>query len=105
MIDPGASVGSELRYLPGYTGEVQWGPLGWLLIRMLLALFLLASALARFDRASLAIWDVAIRLALAFLVLTKDPFVYGAAIVVAAAWLALHFARHRHTETGAEHGA
>ncbi len=103
VIDPGTSVGSELRYLPGYTGEVQWGPLGWLLLRMLLALFLLASALARFDRASLPFWDVAIRLALAFLVLTKDPVVYGAAVVVAAAWLVLHFARHRHA--GAERGA
>ncbi|MXY33033.1 MAG: TRAP transporter large permease subunit [Boseongicola sp. SB0664_bin_43] len=100
VIDPSTSAGSEIKYLPGYTGQVQWAPLGWLLLRLLLALFLLASALARFDRAPLPIWDVAIRLALAFLVMSKDPAVYGVAVVAAGAWLALHFVRNRSTGAG-----
>ncbi len=96
VIDPSSSVGSEIRYLPGYTGEVNWGALVWLLLRLCLALYLLASALTRFDRAALPIWDVVLRLGLAFLVMTKEPAMYGAAAVAACLWLGLHFLRNRH---------
>ncbi len=95
VIDPSSSEGSEIVYLPGYTGQVDWGALGGVLLRLLLALFLLASALARFDRAALPIWDVLLRLGLAFFVLSKDPMIYGGAIVIALLWLGLHFARNR----------
>ena len=95
VIDPSTSVGSEITYLPGYTGQVDWGALGWLLVRLLLALYLLASALARFDRVLLAYWDAGLRLALAFFVLSKDPTVYSAAIAVAGGLLALHILRNR----------
>ena len=96
VIDPSTSSGSEIRYLPGYTGEVNWGALVWVLLRLFLALYLLASALARFDRAALPIWDVVLRLGLAFLVMTKEPAMYGAAAVAASLWLGLHFLRNRH---------
>lgn len=95
VIDPSTSIGSEIKLLPGYTGEVQWGPLSWLLLRLVFALYLLASALSQFDRAALPIWDVGLRLVLAFLVLTKDPFIYGAALAVALAWLVTHFMKNR----------
>ncbi len=103
VIDPDTSSGSETRYLPGYTGEVQWAPFGWLLLRLLIALFLLASALARFDRASLPMWDVVMRLVLAFLIMTKEPVIHGVAFAAAGSWLALHFVRNR--STGAEPSA
>ncbi len=96
VIDPSTSSGSEIRYLPGYTGEVNWGALVWVLLRLFLALYLLASALARFDRAALPIWDVVLRLGLAFLVMTKEPAMYGAAAVAACLWLGLHVLRNRH---------
>ena len=95
VIDPSTSVGSEIKYLPGYSDQVQWGPLGWLLLRLLLTLYLLASALAWFDRAPLPFWEVALRLVLAFLVLTKDPVVYGPAIGIAVIWVLLHYLRFR----------
>ena len=95
VIDPSVSVGSEIEYLPGYTGQTDWGALSIVLIRLLLALFLLASALARFDRKALPFWEVLGRLALAFLVITKEPMIYGPAIVVALGWLALHFVRNK----------
>ena len=83
VIDPSTSAGSEIAYLRGYSGELQVGPLMWILLRLLLALFLLASALARFDRAALSMWDVGLRLVLAFFVMTKDPTTYGVAVVIA----------------------
>jgi TRAP transporter 4TM/12TM fusion protein len=95
VIDPSTSVGSEIKFLPGYTGIVDWPALSGVLLRLLLALFLMASALARFDRASLPFPEVTFRLALAFFVMTKDPLIYGSAIVIALAWLAFHFMRNR----------
>ena len=95
VIDPSTSVGGDINYLPGYTGTVDWGALVWVLLRLFLALYLLASALARFDRRALPMWDVGLRLVLAFLVMTKTPEIYGSAAVAACLWLALHYARNR----------
>lgn len=95
VIDPSTSVGSEIKYLPGYNGEVNWNALVWVLLRLLLALYLLASALARFDRAALPIWDVGLRLGLAFLVMSKDPTMYVAGAIAACLWLGLHFVKNR----------
>ena len=96
VIDPTTSEGSEIMYLPGYTGDVHWAALTIVLLRLFLALYLLASALARYDRAALSVWDVALRLGLALLVMTKDPAVYGGAVVAACLWLGLHVLKNRH---------
>ena len=48
VLDPG-SMPSAAQYLPGYDGEIHYGPLVWILARLILALYLLASALAGFD--------------------------------------------------------
>ncbi len=95
FIDPTTSSGSNVQYLPGYTGDVAWGALAWLMARLLLALYLLASALAAFDRMTLPFWDVAVRLGLAALIMFKAPTLYGPAVVVAVIWLVLHFVRSR----------
>ena len=99
VIDPTTSEGSEIQFLPGYDGTVQWGALSWVLLRLLVALYLLASALAAYDRAALPIWDVAVRLVLAVLVMSKDPMIFGIALGIAAAWLALHYLRTPKRET------
>jgi TRAP transporter 4TM/12TM fusion protein len=57
------SVTSGLAYLPGYDGTVETGALLLLLARLGLALYLLASALARFDPRALAGWEWPLRLA------------------------------------------
>ncbi|MCJ8308994.1 MAG: TRAP transporter large permease subunit [Rhizobiaceae bacterium] len=95
MIDPSTSVGSEIKYLPGYTGEVQWGPLSWLLARLLLALYLMASALARYDYAPLPLWNCLVRLALAVLVLASDPQIHFAVIAVSLVWLGWDYFRRK----------
>ena len=99
VIDPSTSDGAEIEYLPGYTGQVDWGALTLLLLRLFLALYLLASALARFDRAALPSWDVLLRLALAVLLMTKAPMIYSVAAVAACIWLGLHFVRNRQIYT------
>ena len=87
FLDPGATDGS---YLPGYDGTVDWGALALILARLLLALVLLASALARFDRTSLATWDWGLRLALALFVMSGSPLVHVPAVLAGVAILAWH---------------
>jgi len=94
VIDPSAK-GGEVVYLPGYDGTVDWGALAILIPRIGLALFLLASALAAYDRARLAAWEVVLRLGLAALVVSGPAMIYGPAAVVAMIWLVLHMVRAR----------
>ncbi len=94
VLDP-ASTGAETVYLPGYDGTVDWAALGWLCARLLAGLYLLASGLARFDRAALAPWEWMLRIALAGLVLVADPLVHGPALAAAGLLVALHVVRAR----------
>ena len=94
VLDP-SSTGAEILYLPGYDGAVDWAALVWLCARLLAALYLLASALARFDRRALHPWEWLLRLVLAGLVMVGDPTVHGPALAVAAAVVAFHLLRRR----------
>lgn len=92
VLDPSAGPGT-IAYLPGHDGKTDWGAIVMLLPRVALALYLLASALARYDRAKLPFWDVALRLGLAALIMMSTPWVCWPSGCAALAWLALH--RHR----------
>ena len=92
VVDP-SSQGNKIEYLPGYDGQTRWMEIAWLMARLSLALYLVASALARFDRVRLATWEVAARLTLAALIATGDPVVYGTAIVSALVLVSLHILR------------
>ena len=83
VIAPGVG-GGAVEYLPGYDGESRIGPLVWLIVRLALALYLLASALARFDRARLPLWEVTARLAAALALVAADPSVWGGGLVAFA---------------------
>ena len=89
FLDPNAS-GGERTYLRGYDGSVDVAALAMLLVRLLLALVLLASALARFDRRALAGWEWPARLILAALVMAGSPAVYGPAFAAGVALLLWH---------------
>ena len=89
VLDPNAAAG-EVAYLPGYDGAVDRIALGWLCVRLVVGLYLLASALARFDRTRLKPWDWIARLVLAVLLMATDPLVHGSALVAAAVLLAFH---------------
>ena len=84
------SLSSEKIYLPGYDGTVQLEALAWLALRLVIALYLVASALSRFDAAPLPMYEVGLRLILAVLLLLKAPVVAGSALAAAAVYLLVH---------------
>ena len=79
-------------YLPGYDGTIHAASLGWLLFRLVAALYLIATALSRQDRYRLTPAGIALRLVLAVLILFKIPLIANAALVAAALYLLLHHA-------------
>ena len=101
FLDPTAS-GTKISYLPGYDGTLDVTALLWLLARLVLALYLLASALARFDRAGLPLWETVLRLALAAFVISNEPAYYGPAIAAAVVWIGWHRYRTRRSDSPGE---
>jgi len=81
-------------YLPGYDGQVYWGALALLIGRLVVALYLLASALARFDKGQLSLLEVLLRLGFAALAMHGSPLIHGPAIAIAIAWVVLHNMRN-----------
>jgi len=94
VLDPAAS-GAGKAYLPGHDGRIHLDHLFWLLARLSVALYLLASALARFDRIRLELWEVAARLALAVAMVHPSAYVNVAAIGLAGALVLTHMLRAR----------
>ena len=94
VIEPG-SLASAKKYLPGYDGQIHLASLVWILFRLMLALYLLASALARFDRSKLASWEVIARLVLAALVMFSNPIIHGPALAAAIILMVVHFLGNR----------
>ncbi|MEP5153810.1 TRAP transporter fused permease subunit [Planktotalea sp.] len=76
--------------IEGYSGSVDWGGLSLLGLRLVLALYLMASALAYFDRAPLRRWEVALRLLAAVLLLWKTAMLMWVGIVLAIVLIGLH---------------
>ncbi|WP_370223619.1 TRAP transporter large permease subunit [Pararhodobacter marinus] len=89
VLNPDGASGGE-RFLPGYDGEFHLMALLWLLARLGLSLYLLASALARFDQRRLLPPEVAGRLLLALLVLSGNPALQWPAVACGAALLVWH---------------
>lgn len=87
LIDPSSTNGAPL---PGYENGVQMSALLWLLARLALALYLVASALAGHDARSLNFAWIAARLATAVAILMRPELIQFAAIAFAAALLAWH---------------
>ncbi|MEM8980164.1 MAG: TRAP transporter fused permease subunit [Pseudomonadota bacterium] len=94
VLDPSSPGGTG--FLPGYDGELQIGGLALLLARLVLALYLLSSALAGYDRSALSLWEIALRLALAVFVMFKIEAVYLASAGLAVVYLLYHNTRRAH---------
>ena len=77
-------------YLPGYDGTVSMGPLLWLIFKLVVSLYLVASALTKFDVENLSVFGIAVRLVLAVLVLIKAPEISNVALGAAFVLLAFH---------------
>ncbi|MBR9651960.1 TRAP transporter permease [Thalassovita aquimarina] len=78
------------RYLPGMDGSIHPLALALVFARVLLALYLIASVLARFETRPLGRGELILRLALAVLVLAKSPLISVAAVIASLALLAWH---------------
>ena len=80
QFDP-SSIAGSVTYLKGYDGSIDWQALLWLLARLSLALYLMASALARYDRSAMPVWQSVVRLAICALILFYNPLVHIPAMV------------------------
>lgn len=86
LIDPSGPQGS-VQYLPGYENGVSLGYLAFLLLRVFVALYLLASGLAGFDTCKLKVWEIAFRLLLVVALISKVDWLNIASFVIAAGLL------------------
>ncbi len=99
ITDPVASANGIVSYLAGYDGERHWFALILVLMRMAVALYLLASSLAAFDQRKLRHWEIVTRLGIAILVLSLVPALQLAGVLCACgiiahhSWSNFHFAK------------
>lgn len=83
--DPASTSGG---FLPGYDGGIHIGLITEILFRLVIALYLLASGLARFDFKRLPRWEVFGRLGLAAIVMHSNPAIFIPASIAGLAWIA-----------------
>ena len=81
-------------FMDGYSEKTDIGALAFLLCRLIAALYLIASALARFDKAALRKWEILLRILAAILILWKTPVVIATGIVLSIVVVATHIFTH-----------
>lgn len=80
--------------IEGYSAQVDWVALGWLCARLILVLYLVASALARYDTGPIGGAEMMLRLLTAVLILWKTTPVMWVGLVAAGVIVATHMAWH-----------
>ncbi len=80
--------------IEGYSAQVDWVALGWLCARLILVLYLVASALARYDTGPIGGAEMMLRLLTAVLILWKTTPVMWVGLVAAGVIIATHMAWH-----------
>ena len=95
LIDPSSVANTPL---PGYENGIQPVALIWLLIRLVIALYLLASALAAYDAKPLSSVWILIRLATAVAVLMRPELVHFTAVAFAGALIFWHHLSSRQAQ-------
>lgn len=93
ILDPAAT--TDKTYLPGHDGVLDVPGLLWILARLLVALYLLASALARFDKGPMASWEWMIRLVCAGAIMASAPLIHGGALIIAVSLIVIHRLRQQ----------
>ncbi len=96
LIDPSSPSRAPL---PGYENGVSLSALAWLLTRLVVALYLVASALAAHDARPLSGLWVALRLALAATIMARPEAIHLSAFACTAALLAWHHIGARRIQT------
>ena len=95
VIDASATGLTAVQYLPGYDGTLDLMGLASVLIRLVLALYLISSALARFDSMALNWREIGVRLAIALLLLVSYAIVHWPAFFAGVGWIIWHRAKAR----------
>lgn len=90
---------SKGKYLTGYDGSLNYTALVWLIIRLIISLYLVASALCGFDHRPLKAWEVITRLGLAILLLSGSLFIYLPALLLAILVVIIHITVAKRTTT------
>ena len=93
VVDASQTGASGIQYLPGYDGTVDVAALLWVLARLVLALYLVSSVLARFDAIALDWKEMTIRTGLAVCMITTYQALAAGAALVGLAWIILHHMR------------
>ena len=78
------------EYFSGYDGNIDYGWLALLVARLGLALYLVSSAMSAFDVRALNGVQIAIRLALAVLILAKPMEIYAVATIAGLGVIFMH---------------
>ena len=99
LIDPSSPTRAPL---PGYENGVELMPLLWLLLRLLVALYLVASALAAYDLRPLSMPWIVLRLVTAVAIMVRPETVHLTAVVAALAILAWHYVEARRMRADAQ---
>ena len=97
VIDPLSASGTSVEYLAGYDGTLDVSALLLLVVRLLVALYLVASVLANFDRKALTLVESVVRLSLAALLVTKAAVIYAPAFIAALVVIVVHAYYSRQT--------
>lgn len=97
LLDPTSSP-TDPTYLAGYDGTINLGHLSWLLLRLIFALYLTASALSAFDRRPLAAWEILARLICAALLLSATVWMHLSALLIGVALLVVSFKKFDQTQ-------
>lgn len=84
--------------IDGYTSQTNWPAVAMLSARLVLVLYLLASALARFDRHSIGVGEMFLRLLAALLILWKTTTVMWIGLALAAIILLVHHVLSERTQ-------
>ena len=82
------------NYFTGYNGNSNLSWLGFLIVRLALALYLVASSLAAFDRNKLSRFEIVVRLLIAVLIMAKPLEVFSFAIIFGILLIGVHNFRY-----------
>ncbi|MBF9043723.1 TRAP transporter fused permease subunit [Rhodobacterales bacterium HKCCE4037] len=102
VLDPQAP---GMVFLPGYDGQVDVGHILLLCLRLTVALYLLASALAGFDFVRLRSWHIAFRIALAVGIILHDPLIHSVATGLALIVIVTNYLTARRAASGSAQSA
>ena len=102
VLDPQAP---GMVFLPGYDGQVDVGHILLLCLRLTVALYLLASALAGFDFVRLRSWHIAFRIALAVGIILHDPLIHSVATGIALIVILTNYLTARRAASGSARSA